>query len=91
MSLAIQHDSAAHRFHVEVEGVSCVLDYTLTGAVMTITHTGVPASVGGRGIASALVRSALDAARSEGWSVVPGCSYAAAWIQRHPDYADVLA
>lgn len=91
MSFAIQHDSAAHRFHTEVESARCVLDYTLTSGVMTITHTGVPAKVGGRGIASALVQAALDNARGEGWKVVPSCSYAAAWMERHPQYDELLA
>ncbi|MGY3040517.1 putative GNAT family acetyltransferase [Rhodanobacter sp. TND4EL1] len=91
MSFAIQHDRAAHRFHVEVDGASCELDYTLAAGVMTITHTGVPKEVGGRGIASALVQAAFDAARAERWKVVPACSYAASWTQRHPAYADVLA
>jgi predicted GNAT family acetyltransferase len=50
----------------------------------------VPAEVGGRGIASALVRAAMDAARAEGWKVVPACSYAAAWMQKHPEYRDLL-
>jgi hypothetical protein len=57
---------------------------------MTITHTGVPAEVGGRGIASALVQAALETARGEGWKVLPACSYAVAWMQRHPAYADLL-
>ncbi|WP_350016927.1 GNAT family N-acetyltransferase [Rhodanobacter sp. IGA1.0] len=91
MSCVIRHDRIAHRFQTEVEGVPCVLDYLLAGGVMTITHTGVPAEVGGRGIAAALVQTAMDTARSEGWKVVPACSYAAAWMQRHPDYADLLA
>jgi hypothetical protein len=63
----------------------------LTAAVMTITHTGVPAAVGGRGIASALVQAAFATARDEGWKVVPACSYAAAWIGRHPEYRDLVA
>lgn len=91
MSYVIRHDRAAHRFQTEVEGVPCVLDYLLAAGVMTITHTGVPAEVGGRGIAAALVQTAMDTARSEGWKVVPACSYAAAWMQRHSDYADLLA
>ncbi len=91
MSPDIQHDRAAHRFQTVVDGVQCVLDYSLDSAVMMITHTEVPAEVGGRGIASALVQAALDTARDEGWQVVPACSYAAAWIQRHPAYADLLA
>ena len=91
MSFVIEHDSGAHRFHTDVEGERCVLDYTLGSGVMTITHTGVPAAVGGRGIAAAMVQSALDSARGEGWKVVPSCSYAAAWMQRHPKYDDLLA
>ena len=67
----------------------CELDYTLADHVMTITHTGVPAEVGGRGIASALVQAAMDAARAERWKVVPACSYASAWIKRHPEYQDL--
>ncbi|TPG10595.1 N-acetyltransferase [Rhodanobacter glycinis] len=95
MPFAIQHDRAAHRFETKVDGAECELDYTLTTglapAVMTITHTGVPPEVGGRGIASALVQAAFEAARSEGWKVVPACSYAAAWIGRHPEYRDLCA
>jgi uncharacterized protein len=95
MPFAIQHDRRAHRFETHVEGARCELDYTLTpGAgsdIMTITHTGVPAEVGGRGIAAALVEAALNAAREEGWKVVPACSYAAVWMQRHPAYRDLLA
>ena len=90
MSFAIEHDSRAQRFHTDVESAHCVLDYTLNSGVMTITHTDVPAEVGGRGVASALVQAALDGAREKGWKVVPRCSYAEAWMRRHPAYADLL-
>ena len=91
MQLDISHDPVAHRFAVQVEGARCVLDYALAGGVMTITHTEVPSAVGGRGVAGELVRTALDAARAEGWKVRPACSYAAAWMERHPDYAELRA
>lgn len=91
MSLTVQHDRTAHRFQTTVDGVRCVLDYSLTAELMTITHTGVPAEVGGRGIVAAMVQSAMDTARSAGWKVAPACSYAAVWVQRHPAYADLLA
>lgn len=91
MSPSIAHDAVARRFNTRADGIVCLLEYSLAGSVMTITHTEVPAAVGGRGIASALVQSALDVARTNGWRVVPACSYAAAWIERHPAYADLLA
>ena len=91
MSPSIHHDPAGRRFTTHVDGVDCLLDYGLAASVMTITHTEVPAAVGGRGIAADLVQSALDVARTNGWQVVPACSYAAVWIERHPAYADLLA
>ncbi|OOG50200.1 GNAT family N-acetyltransferase [Rhodanobacter sp. C01] len=91
MSLIIQHDRSAHRFSTQVDGADCGLDYALVAGVMTITHTGVPPAVGGRGIASALVQEAFATARREGWKVVPACSYSAVWLGRHPEYRDLVA
>ena len=47
----VDHDRNAQRFSVSVDGHEGVLDYELDGDVMTITHTGVPAPIGGRGVA----------------------------------------
>ena len=91
MALDITHLPAAHRFETRVDGVLCELDYGLHNQLMTILHTGVPPEVGGRGIAGELVRAALEAARRAGWKVVPACSYASVWMERHPEFADVRA
>lgn len=87
----IEHDRANRRFVARVDGVEAHLEYDLDGATMTITHTIVPEAIGGRGIASHLVGAAFAAAREQGWKVRPQCSYAAAWAQKHPDAADLLA
>ncbi|MGN2245753.1 GNAT family N-acetyltransferase [Frateuria sp. GZRR35] len=91
MSFDIRHDPSAKRFDTEVDGQHCELDYRLSDKVMTITHTGVPVAVEGRGIASALTQAAMETARAEGWTVVPACGYAAAWLRRHPEFADLRA
>jgi predicted GNAT family acetyltransferase len=91
MSPTIDHDRDARRFETTVDGALCELDYQLADGVMTITHTGVPPQVGGRGLAAALVESALTTARAEGWKVVPACSYADVWMRRHPDFGDLRA
>lgn len=89
MSFEIRHDPATQRFETVVEGQLCELDYRLAGNVMTITHTGVPVPLEGRGIASALTQAAMEAARAQGWKVVPACAYAATWLRRHPEFADL--
>ncbi len=86
--IEVRHEAAARRFVADVEGRQAVLDYTLYGDVMTITHTGVPPAIGGRGIAGELMRAALSAARSAGWKIIPACSYAAAYMAKHPQDAD---
>lgn len=91
MSRAIQHNTAQQRFEWLEDGALSVLDYELQNGVMAITHTGVPESVGGRGIAVDLAKAALDTARANGWSVRPVCSYVASYIRRHENYQDLLA
>ena len=90
MTHDIRHETNHPRFSTSVDGHLCVLDYQLDDAVMTITHTGVPTAVGGKGIAAALTQVALDTARQNKWRVVPTCSYAAVYIKRHPEYTDLL-
>ena len=87
----VDHDALAHRFTTDVEGRRAVLDYTISGDVMTITHTVVPRAIGGRGVAGELMRAALSAARAAGWKVVPACSYAAAYMIKHPNDAEQAA
>ena len=89
--MEFQHDQVLRRFITIVEGRPCEVDYQLAGNVMTITHTGVPEALAGRGIAAALMRNALDHARAQGWKVSPACSYAVAFMKRFPEYDDLLA
>ncbi len=88
--ITVSHDVERQRFVANVDGHDCVLEYHLSGQTMTITHTVVPAAVGGRGIAGMLVRAAAEAARAAGWRVTPACSYAEAYFKRDPSYDDVV-
>ena len=88
---AIHHNTASNCFELTLEGHRCVLDYTLRGNIMTITHTGVPNALGGRGLAAELTKFALSHAQTQGWKVIPQCSYADAYIKKHPEYAALLS
>lgn len=82
----IAHDPASHRFTTDVDGELGYLEYERAGEVMVITHTIVPPAIGGRGIAARLVQAALAHAREAGLKVDPRCSYADAWMRRHPEF-----
>jgi len=86
----ITHHGIPGRFVAEVDGHVAHLDYEMDGGIMHITHTRVPEVIGGRGIAGQLVEAAFHHAREQGWKVRPLCEYAAAWVRRHPEYADLL-
>jgi uncharacterized protein len=53
-------------------------------------HTEVPPALNGKGIGSALARGLLDIARAEDMKIVPLCPFVAAYITKHPEYADLL-
>ena len=84
----VNHDLAKRQFSTEVDGHRAVLDYTLADSIMSITHTGVPSEIGGRGVAADLMKAALSTAQDRHWSVNPICSYAVAYMNKHPVTAD---
>jgi predicted GNAT family acetyltransferase len=87
----VRHDAGQQRFEAVVDGVRAELDYEQRGEILCLTHTGVPPEIGGRGVGGELVRTALEYARAKGLKVVPSCAYAASYIERHPQYRDLLA
>lgn len=66
------------------------VDYSRTGDVITISHTEVDPAVEGQGVGSQLARLVLDRVRADGLAVQPTCPFIAGWIERHPDYQDLL-
>ena len=67
-----------------------VAAYQRRGAEVVFTHTEVDDAEEHSGLGSRLVRAALDDVRGQGGTVVPRCSFVAGWIQRHPEYQDLV-
>lgn len=87
----VTHDPAAARFTARVDGSVAEQTYRIADGVMTILHTRVPDAIAGRGIAGTLTAAALAHARAQGLKVVPQCSYVAAYVEKHSEYADLVA
>lgn len=86
-----RHDEAQRRFEIEEEGGVGFLTYRRGDGRMVFTQTIVPPELEGRGIGSRVVKAGLDFARAEGLEVVPQCPFVAAYVERHPEYRDLLA
>ena len=71
----IEHQPDRCRFVAEVDGQECVCDYTLQGKRVNFTHTFVPTSLRGSGLAEQLVASALSWARAENCEIEASCWY----------------
>ncbi|SHN74962.1 hypothetical protein SAMN05660350_02273 [Geodermatophilus obscurus] len=65
-------------------------NYQRRGDQVVFTHTEVDPDTEGSGVGSSLVRGALDDVRAHGLRAVPRCSFVRAWIDRHPEYADLV-
>ena len=80
---------AAGRFELTEDGETAIAAYTREGGSIVFTHTEVPPALEGHGVGSRLVAGALAQVRAAGLTVVPACSFVAAYVRRHPDAADL--
>jgi predicted GNAT family acetyltransferase len=87
--LEVTHNPAENRFETWVEGYQSKLDYIQDGKNFVITHVGVHPEIRGQGIAGKIVEASLAYARENSLRVIPMCSYAATYIRRNPQYAEL--
>ena len=90
MTDSVRDNPDEQRFELSVEGHLAAAYYERAGDVITFVHTEVPDALAGRGGGSKLVRGALDQARGRGLKVVAQCPFVKGYIEKHPDYADLL-
>lgn len=86
----VRDNTAERRFELEVEGELALLTYRRQDGALYLLHTEVPEEQRGDGHASRLVRHALEAARAEGVRVVPLCPFVGAYLEKHPEYAELV-
>ena len=80
------------RFEIRVgDRVVGLASYHIENGTMTLPHTEINPSVGGRGLGTALIAGVLDAARERGLHVLPYCSFVRHYIQTHPETVDLVA
>ena len=88
---SVRDNKASHRFELDVDGQIAFARYQLTPQAVVITHTETPRSLRGRGIASELIRGALQIIRADGQKVIAGCGFVVDYLSKHPEDADLVA
>jgi len=91
MSFTVIDHPEASRYELhDGDTLAGVAVYQLRDDSIIFSHTKVSDTYEGQGGGSQLAREALDDTRRRGLRVVVRCPFIAAWIKRHPDYADLL-
>jgi predicted GNAT family acetyltransferase len=91
MAIDIVDNPMESRFEVLVDGkVAGFADYRLRPTKIVFTHTEVLPDYEGQGLAGKLVGHALQASADTGLRVVPLCPYVAKYIERHPEFQDLV-
>jgi uncharacterized protein len=91
MELTVRDVPGADRYEVlDGDRVLGLAAYLRHGDQVVFTHTEVDPDQGGSGVGGTLARGALDDVRSRGLRAVPRCPFIRGWIERHPEYADLV-
>jgi predicted GNAT family acetyltransferase len=89
--IEVVDNQAEDRYEARQEGeLVGFARYSRRGARTLFVHTEVLPEREGEGIATALIGASLDAERAAERPVVPLCSFVRSYIERHPDYADLV-
>jgi predicted GNAT family acetyltransferase len=90
--LRISDNPAARRYEAMLgDRLAAYSEYVQRPERLVFTHTIVEPELEGRGIASRLVRHELDDVRRRGLKITPLCPFVRAFLERHPEYQDLLA
>jgi predicted GNAT family acetyltransferase len=89
--VSVIHDEAARRFVVGSGDEVALLQYRESPGRITFLHTEVPEAFRGRGIAQRLAHAGLEHARARGLEVIPLCPFVRAYLEKHREYASLVA
>ncbi|MBC9880469.1 N-acetyltransferase [Bradyrhizobium sp. INPA01-394B] len=91
MTVAVRDNKDRSRFELDVGHELAFANYRLTSSAVIITHTETPRALRGRGLASELIKGALELIRHDGKKVIAGCGFVVDYLEKHPEDADLVA
>jgi uncharacterized protein len=87
----VRNNPDQDRYEIEVDGETAgFAQYRERPGLIAFVHTEIDDRFEGRGLASELIAFALDDARARGLAVLPFCPFVNGYLQRHPEYVDLV-
>jgi predicted GNAT family acetyltransferase len=87
----VEDDSERDRYVVYADDARAgYTAYRRVPGKIALDHTEIDERFEGEGVGSALARHVLDEARESGLEVLPFCPFVRSWIERHPDYVELI-
>ena len=81
-----------HRYELQVDAqVVAFTEFRVRPNYLVMVHTETDPVFEGRGYGSALVKGLLADVQARGEKIKAECPFVAGYIQRHPEYGDLLA
>lgn len=90
MDITLSNNQEAKQYEYHIEGNLARIEYIRANNSIYLTHTEVPVGLEGRGIASGMIKAALQEVKNNQWTLVPLCPFVAGYLQKHPEWQDLL-
>jgi len=90
--MTVRDNPELQRYEAIIDGelAGSILYRELDGALILV-HTEVEEGFEGQGIGSRLIAATLDDIRARGLRMRPFCPFVRAYLERHPEYDDLIA
>lgn len=91
-SIEVRRNDEESRYVIEVDGEPAgFTEFRNRDGVLTMPHTQIDSAFEGRGLAKILVTGALDDIRERGEQIIAVCPYVQGFVEKNPQYADLVA
>ena len=87
----VKNNEAEQRYEIRIDDQLAVLRYERDGNQVVFTHTHVPPSLEGHGLANKLTQTGLEDAQAAKFTVVPLCPFVSQYIREHHEYLPLLS
>jgi len=90
MAETVRDNTDEQRFELEIQGQTAFVYYELKPGIIKFMHTDVPLVMSGQGVASRLIKGALEQARTRGLKVEAECPFVLGFLGKHPEFSDLI-